>query len=126
MIGPALAACTLNPPPARVPPSLWGGPHVSLEVSDGGARVEFDCAHGTVDEPFLLDSDGRFDLRGAYVREHGGPIREGEPEERRAASYSGRFRGTRLDFSIRLIDDGTVIGPFTAVRDRPPELLKCL
>ena len=99
---------------------------MSLTVGDTSATVEFDCAHGTVDEAFVLDSEGLFDLNGTYVREHGGPIRQGEPDDRHPASYFGRRQGSRVTLSVRLTDDGTEIGPFTALRGQPPVLFKCL
>lgn len=126
LVASILAACTDSSSPTALPPGDWGGEHVSLTVSDTGASVEFDCAHGTVDGPLLLDSDGRFNLNGAYVREHGGPVHDGEPEDRQPASYVGRLQGSRLTLSIRLTADGTQIGPFTLVRGQPPALFKCL
>jgi hypothetical protein len=126
LVASILAACTDSRPPTALPPGTWGGEHVFLTVSDKGATVEFDCAHGTVDEAFLLDSEGRFNLNGAYVREHGGPIHDGEPEDRHPASYFGRLQGSRVTLSARLTDDGTQIGPFTAQHGQPPGLFKCL
>ena len=57
---------------------MWGGTGIQLTVNDATATVEFDCAHGTIDQPLLIDQDGRFDIPGTFVREHGGPIQEGE------------------------------------------------
>jgi hypothetical protein len=34
--------------PDRVAAGTWGGPHVVLEVSAEGGRVEYDCAHGAL------------------------------------------------------------------------------
>jgi len=33
----------------------WGGRGVRLEVHDEGAQAEFDCAHGEITEPLVLD-----------------------------------------------------------------------
>jgi hypothetical protein len=27
-------------------PGTWGGAHIRLDINDGGATVEYDCAHG--------------------------------------------------------------------------------
>src|SRR4051794_9214747 len=54
-----------------LPPGSWGGNQVSLEVTTSGATVEFFCAHGIIDKPVTLDSSGRFDAAGVYVRESG-------------------------------------------------------
>ena len=126
LVASALAACSAAHSPALIPPGTWGGNHVSLTVTAVGAAIEFDCAHGTVDEPPLLDAGGEFRLDGVYVREHGGPVYDGEPEDRHVASYFGRLEDSSLTLSVRLADDGTVIGPFTAVRGRPATLFKCL
>ncbi len=99
---------------------------MSLTVSTTGASLEFDCAHGTVDEAPLLDSQGQFNLRGMYVREHGGPIRDGELEDSHPALYFGQLRGSRLTLSIRLTDDGMQIGPYAAQLGQQPRLFKCL
>jgi len=126
LVASTLAACTASHTPTALPPGNWGGEHVSLMASDAGANVEFDCAHGTVDEAPRLDSEGRFTLSGTYVREHGGPIYDGEPVDRHPASYFGRLQDLRVTLSIRLTDDGTQIGPFTALHGQPPTLFKCL
>ena len=112
--------------PSELPRGQWGGEHVSLMVTAASASLEFDCAHGTIDEPLVVDSEGRFNLNGAYVRERGGPIRDGEPEDRSAALYSGRLEGTRLTLSIQLKGEETQIGPFAAFLGQPSRLLKCL
>jgi len=57
----------------------------------------------------------RFDLRGSYVIEHGGPVREGEAEDVRDARYRGEFRDGWLELTIDLTADGTRLGPFAAV-----------
>jgi hypothetical protein len=121
----SLSACSGSYAPRELPAGPWGGEHVSLTVSATGARVEFDCAHGTVDEAPRLDAEGQFSLSGSYVREHGGPIHQGEPEDRHPAHYFGELRGSRLTLSIRLADEGTQIGPYQAQSGQPPRLIKC-
>jgi hypothetical protein len=90
-----------------VPAGNWGGEHVSMEVTNSGATLEFDCAHGSVPEPLTLDADGRFDRSGVFVREQGGPIREGEPEDTRPARYSGTTDGRSMSLTIT-IQDGSL------------------
>jgi hypothetical protein len=122
----SLVACTGSHAPTELPLGGWGGEHVSLTVSTTGASLEFDCAHGTVDEAPLLDSQGQFNLRGMYVREHGGPIRDGEPEDSQPAVYFGQLEGSRVTISIRLTDEGTQLGPYAAQLGQQPRLFKCL
>src|SRR5689334_19032176 len=99
LVGASLVACTGSPTPTELPQGRWGGEHVSLTVTAAGADLEFDCAHGRVEESLRLDARGQFSLRGVYVREHGGPVREGEPEDRRPALYLGQLEGSRLGLS---------------------------
>ncbi len=110
----------------RVPSGLWGGDHISLSVHDGGASLEFDCAHGTIEQAMLLDAGGRFDVGGTFVREHGGPVRDGEPTDSHPARYAGSTDGRTLALTVVLMDDNRTIGAFTLVLGQPPRLLKCL
>ncbi len=95
-------------------------------VSSTGASLEFDCAHGRVAEEPVLDSQGQFSLRGVYVREHGGPMRDGEPEDSQPALYIGQLEGSRVTLSILLTDVGMRIGPYTARLGQQSRLFKCL
>jgi hypothetical protein len=57
-----VVACAANPSAAtrldRVPNGEWGGEHVRLTVVETGGTIEFDCAHGNLDEPLVLDRSG--------------------------------------------------------------------
>ena len=48
----AVMACTTSPTPI-VALGSWGGSHVSMEVTSEGARLEYDCAVGVIDEPTI-------------------------------------------------------------------------
>src|SRR4030095_8009867 len=109
----------------RVPEGDWGGEHVSLTVDAKGARVELDCAHGTATAALTLDGEGRFDVPGYFVQEHGGPNRE-EEDDRRPARYVGSADGREVRFSIRFTDDATTQGPFRVKLGAPAQLVKCL
>lgn len=123
----AAAACA-NPLGASRPVAAgpWGGTHIALEVTDKGGQVEYDCAHGTLDEPLVLDSRGRFDVHGSHTPEHGGPIRDGEPSLSRPAHYSGRVDDDRMTLTVTLTDTGEPIGSFTLTRGEAGRVLKCL
>lgn len=108
-----------------VPLGTWGGDHILLEVSAGGATLELDCAHGAVEGPVRLDSEGRFDVGGTYVQERGGPVREGG-EDARPARYSGRVEGKTMTLTIAVGDGGETLGPFELVHGRSARLTKCL
>src|SRR2546422_884314 len=64
--------------PSRLLPGVWGGDHISMSIADAGTHLELDCAHGDIPAVPVLDRQGRFEVAGTYVREHGGPIRQGE------------------------------------------------
>src|SRR5262244_3269829 len=108
----------------RVAPGTWGGQGIGLEVTDSGARVEFDCAKGTVDQAMTLDADGRFDSRGTYAKEGPGPIREGESKGR-PAQYSGHLEGETMTLTVKLVGTDEVIGTFTLIHGKFPRIRKC-
>jgi hypothetical protein len=121
-------ACASNPGDAsrleRVPKGEWGGQHVRLTVEDAGGTIEFDCAHGSLDEPLLLDGSGRFDVKGRLVAE-GGPVRKDEPETARPARYRGESDGQHLSLQVTL-EGGEDAGTFSLAKGSPPRLFKCL
>ena len=104
----------------------WGGQHMRLEVSSSGASIEFDCAHGTIDQPMTLDSRGYFDVRGTLVTERGGPVREGERSDPSAARYTGRIEGETMTITVVLTNSKEIAGTFTLGYGKPPRLRKCL
>jgi hypothetical protein len=117
----ASAGAESKHPPART----WGGTGINLEVTKAGGRVEYDCAHGTIDQPLVFDRRGRFDVVGMHFLEHGGPVREGEEAKGQAVRYSGRVTGDTMRLTVKL-PDGRVLGPYTLVRGRAGRLRKCL
>ncbi len=104
----------------------WGGMHIALEVTEGGAAVEYDCATGTIDQPLILDTEGRFEARGSHSPERGGPVREGQEPPRRPARYRGRVEGETLYLQVDLLEPAETLGSFTLVHGREPRLFKCL
>ena len=120
-------ACASAPPTLQstVPVGVWGAQHVNLDVSSTGARIEYDCAHGTIDGPMSLDAGNRFDVRGTHVREQGGPVPEHEPPGV-PARYTGRLDGDSLTITATLTDSNEVVGTFTLKRNTAGVLRKCL
>jgi hypothetical protein len=51
---------------------LWGGQHISIDVSGKGAKIEYDCAHATIDRAIVVDGNGRFSVSGKQFQERGG------------------------------------------------------
>jgi hypothetical protein len=107
----ALAACS-GASGGRVPEGPWGGEHVGLVVSSSGATVLLDCAHGEITVPLRLEPDGGYSLPGYYVRDVGPPT---GVENRRPATYFGRFDGRQLTLSVTLVEDAFTQGPFVAL-----------
>ncbi|MDT7687690.1 MAG: hypothetical protein QOE46_449 [Acidobacteriota bacterium] len=103
----------------------WGGEHISLEVTEQGARVEYDCAHGTIAGKIVPDARGHFDLRGTHVREHGGPVRKDEAVDSHPARFSGRIEGDSMTLNVIESDTKELVGTFTLVHGRKPHVVKC-
>jgi hypothetical protein len=104
---------------------FWGTDHLSLEISQEGAEFEFDCAHGSIDSPFLLESDGSFKLNGTYTRETHGPIRVGHLLQSRQAEYFGNVDGNRMNLSIRLIGGNDETENYLLQRGERGRIWKC-
>lgn len=62
---------------------------LSMQVTSAGARLEYDCAEGAIEEPLRPDAEGRFTAAGIHTPGHGGPIREGEILPTFRARYEG-------------------------------------
>lgn|SRR2546422_3599284 len=124
----AHAACAGAPssPSSTVALGLWGGDHVTMTVASAGVHFEFDCAHGSVGTTLVLDARGQFSATGAFVREHGGPIRQGEESDSHPASYAGRVAANTMMLTVRLTDLAETIGTFTITYESPGRVVKCL
>jgi hypothetical protein len=112
--------------PSALPDGSWGGEHIAITVGATGSKIDFDCAHGRIDGAFALDAVGEFELSGTFSKEHGGPIRRDEREQRLPAIYAGRVSGERMTLSVHLKDGNVDLGEFILVRDKTPRLVKCL
>ena len=106
-------------------PGSWGGDHMSVEIADSTARVEYDCATGTIALPIVLVA-GEFTAAGTYTQEHGGPVREGELTTPVPARYSGTVSGERMVVTVFLPDENRTIGTFQLKRGGNARVFKCL
>ena len=111
--------------PTQLAAGIWGGPHVRLDVREGGAEIEYDCAHGTLAAPLVPDAAGRFEVGGTHVREGPGPIRLNVPRVARPARYAGTVTGDRMTLTVTLTDRGEDFGSFTLTRGSEGRLRKC-
>jgi hypothetical protein len=121
-------ACSTSTAPTagRVAVGTWGAEHLRLDLTDAGGTAEYDCAHGTIDEPLTTDRDGRFSAAGTHTFEHGGPIRIDDPPNRHPARYDGRVVGDTLQVTVTVTDTRQVIGTFTVTRGAAARIVKCL
>jgi len=109
---------------ALLAPGLWGGAHVRMVVDRSGARLEFDCAEGTIDQPINVDARGRFAVRGSFTQEHGGPRREDQVARARAR-FVGQVSGDAMKLTVTLESSKQPIGVFSMTRGNDPLLTKC-
>jgi len=101
----------------------WGGKGIVLDVADGVATVEYDCAHGTI-ERLEPGRDGGFEARGTHTVESFGPTRAGG-ESARPARYTGRVSGDTMTLTVTLADTQEPVGTFSLGRGRRTRLVKC-
>ena len=110
--------------PTQDSPVVWGGDHIEMEVTRTGARLEFDCAHGTIDEPLRADAQGSFTLKGTFTAERGGPTRDDNPPAPKA-TYSGTIHGTAMSLQV-VVEGGDARGTiYELVRDQRGNVRKC-
>ena len=109
----AAATVNMSEEQNRLAAGDWGGKHVRVEVSDDGARLDFDGGRGVIPRPVTLDGEGRFSAPGTYTREGGGPLREGDEPKPQPAVYSGVVRGKEMTLKVTLTETKEEIGPFT-------------
>lgn len=102
----------------------WGGIHAGLTLTAEGGTISYDCAHGGITAPVRRDRTGRFDVVGVHMREHGGPVREGEVTDSVPARYVGQVNGDRM--VLRVLVGTDTLGPFSLQRGVAPQLFRCL
>lgn len=111
--------------PDALMPGVWGGEHIRFEVTETGAKVEYDCAHGTVEGKIVVDAQGRFNVYGLHYEEHGGPVRPGDDASGYRVRLSGRVGGSLLKLTVTRAGTRKVVGTFDLARDREPLIVKC-
>ena len=111
------------PDAGSVASGTWGGEHIVLEVSEKGAEVELDCAHGEVTQHITLGKHGDFDVAGTFSPEHGGPVRRDENPRPAPARYFGRVEGDTMNLTVTVGKEK--VGDFTLTRGSRPNVTKC-
>ena len=102
----------------------WGGLHAGLSLTAAGGTITYDCAHGGLTAPVVLDRTGSFDVAGVHVPDHGGPVRIGEIPDSLPARYIGQVGRGRM--TLRVLVGADTLGPFDLQLDVQPQLFRCL
>ncbi len=105
---------------------IWGGEHVSMEVTKTGAELEFDCATGTIQQPLPLEHPGKFRLKGTFTQEHGGPVREDEPPATHPATYSGTVENDTIRLRIEVAGRTGKPQEYVLKKGERERVVKCL
>ena len=129
LLATVLAACapaTTNGDLRGLVTGPWGGEHVALELTPTGGTIEYDRAHGGLTQPVRPGAQGEFEAAGIHVREHGGPVREGERPDSVTARYVGRVTGEIMTLRVYAGSRPDTLGPFQLRRGGEPRLFKCL
>lgn len=103
----------------------WGGQGISMEVTDNGANLDFDCATGRITEPITPDSAGKFTAKGVFARQRPGPTREGDDNDGQPATYKGVVSGDNLTLTITLTRNEEKVGNFTLGHGKPARIRRC-
>ena len=113
-------------PSKTLPNGVWGGDHIRMEVSDGGADIEFDCARGTISQRLELDDKGRFKVQGSYMAERAAPVAVdgGLPASGVKATYTGTLSGSSLHLEV-FIEGQDAPRTFDLVEGDQGHLAKC-
>jgi hypothetical protein len=105
--------------------SSWGAEHISLTITKAGADLNYDCAHGSVDEPIKIAPDGTFSAKGTHVIEGPGPIRVGRAPNSHPALYTGHVDEKTMTLHVKLTDTNQEIGTFKLEQGREGRVFKC-
>lgn len=108
----------------RVSPGSWGGQNIILDVTESGAKVQFSCSHGTIDEVIVL-KDGKFSAKGTFTREGPGPIREDDPQTKQPAVYRGSVQDKIMTLTVTLDKTNEQVGSFELELDKPGRVRRC-
>lgn len=103
---------------------VWGGQGIALKASSKGADLEFDCAHGQIQQPIKLDKHGDFEVAGTFTAEHGGPMRRGETLQPTPARFSGHVDGDSMSLTVSL--DTKILRSYSLTRGSQGHITRCL
>ncbi len=114
-----------KPNVTAIPEGVWGGVHVHMQITNQGADIEYDCAHGKILEPLTLDREGRFQAKGTHVLEGPGPIRQGATSDALPASFTGNVSGKIMTLKVMFSATSEQVGTFTLTQGSEGRIRKC-
>src|SRR5688572_18446421 len=123
LVGIFMISCVSATDMQKIPAGVWGGDHISLEVGTKSAKIEYDCAHGVIEGPLVVDAGGRFNLRGTHTPERGGPVRADETSRSLPATFVGSIHGDKMTLTLKLADSEDET--FTLHKGKEANLFKC-
>jgi hypothetical protein len=124
----ALAGFTTDGKPRKMQnlaSGLWGGLHITINIENGSATVNYDCAHGTISGPFKIDSKGNFSFTGNHMRERPGPTRMDGDSQGQPAHYTGWTDGKKMTLVVTLAESKEEVGKFELEHGRSGRIFKC-
>lgn len=123
LLGAAVGAASEQ---SAVTTGKWGGDGIEITITASGARIQYDCAAGSVDEPIVVNRAGTFAARGTHAFGRGGPRNPGQPPPKRnPARYEGTLQGDVMQLKVSLPDLGRTVGEFTLRRGQRARLDRC-
>jgi hypothetical protein len=109
----------------QLEPGTWGGQNIRLDITADGGSLDFSCAHGELSEPFKLDRQGHFDVRGSYTPEGHGPTRQDAEPVALAAHYWGVVVDDVMNLQVGIDGPPHFYGTYQLSRGRQGKVMKC-
>ncbi len=110
----------------HVTAGTWGGQNVRLNATAAGAEIEFSCAHGTIDQPLMLNAEGGFSAKGTFITETPGPVFENKSPKQQPALYSGTVKDQDMTLLVTITETKQEVGRFTLKQGTRGRVRKCL
>lgn len=109
----------------RVEIGNWGGQNVRLQVTENGAQLQFNCAHGSIEQPLTLDSEGNFSAKGTIVAEAMGPLHEDNLPKPQPVTYSGTVRDRSMTLTVALTESNEKPGTYSLEQGKTGRIFRC-
>jgi hypothetical protein len=98
---------------------------IHMQVTDQGADIEYDCAHGRILEPLRLNAEGHFQAKGTHVLEGPGPVHQDVTPEEQPAIFTGNVNGKTMTLKVTSTSTSENIGTFTLTEGSQGRIRKC-